>query len=105
MTKNVTITWDLPTTRTSGFPLDVIDIEHTRVALSADGGTSFGTVGTRLPTDPQEFLLGDVDIGDWLVRLTVVDTEARESSPVDTAFNVPDETPPGSVLNVNITMA
>jgi hypothetical protein len=73
--------------------------------MSADGGTTFTTIGTVLPTDPQEFLVGDVDIGDWLVRLTVVDTVAREAAPVDTAFNVPDETPPGSVLNVNITMA
>jgi hypothetical protein len=103
MTKTVTVTWELPTTRESGQPLDIADIQHTKVEITADG-VSFTPLGFVPPTDIQELTAADVDIGDWSFRLTVMDTANRESNPFDAPFTIADETPPSAVFNVNITM-
>ena len=105
MTKNVSVTWDLPTTRQSGLALDLTEIQHVLVAFRVIGAPEFTTLGQVLPTDPQAFAIADVDIGDWELRLVVVDTANRVSAPVDTAFNIPDESPPGVVVNVAITLS
>ena len=103
--KNVTCTWNLPTTRESGRPLDISDIQHTQVLMKADAAPSFTPIDTVGPTAEQSIFIGDVDIGQWVIRLIVVDTDGRESAPVDTSFEVLDETPPSSVTGVGITLS
>lgn len=99
--KNVRIAWELPITRESGLPLDLADIQHVEVSLSADLGANFVVLNTVAPPT-LDLLVPDVDIGDWIFRLVVVDTDGRTSADVDTPVNVPDETNPGSVVNVTV---
>ena len=103
--KNVTVTWDLPTQRESGFPLNPADIANVEFGMRVVGAPDFTVLGTVLPTDPQTFAVADVDIGDWEIRLVVVDTAARRSADVIAPFTVPDETNPGVVVNVNVTLS
>lgn len=100
--KNVRIAWELPTTRESGLPLDVANIQHVEVFLSADLGANFVPLNIVAPPT-LDLLVPDVDIGDWIFRLVVVDTDNRTSVAIDTPVNVPDETNPGSVVNVLVT--
>lgn len=97
------ITWTLPATRESGLPLAVADIASVALALSADGGANFAPLGDVLSTDTQEFTVADLSVGDWQVQLVVLDTSGRTSQPVVALFNVPDDTPPGTVISVKIT--
>jgi len=103
MARNVNVTWDLPTTRESGGELLPSDILHTEASISVDGVT-FTVLNTFLPSQTQALFMPDVDLGDWIVRLVVVDKALRRSVVVDTPFNVPDETAPGTVLNVVVTL-
>jgi hypothetical protein len=102
MAKNVNVSWDLPTTRESGLPLDPADIQHVSVELSADLGTTFTPINDIAPP-ATDITVPDLDIGDWIFRLIVVDTAGRLSVEVDTPVNVPDETNPSSVINVQVT--
>lgn len=102
MAKNVNVSWDLPTTRESGLPLDPADIQHVEVLLSADLGATFTPINNIVPPDT-DILVPDLDIGDWIFRLVVVDTAGRSSADVDTPVNVPDETNPSTVVNVQVT--
>lgn len=103
--KNVTVTWDLPTTRESGLPLNADDIQFVEVLLSADLGANFVVVDQILPSTTQEVFLPDQDVGDWIIRLIVVDSADRRSNTVDVPYNIADVTPPGIVLNVGITLS
>ena len=102
--KNATVSWDLPTTRESGFPLDPADIQGVEVSLSADGGASFSVLNTVAPPET-ELLVPDLEIGDWAFRLVVVDTNGKRSADVDALFNVPDETAPSAVVNPQVTLS
>lgn len=102
MAKNVNVSWDLPTTRESGLPLDPADIQHVEVLLSADLGATFTSINNIAPP-ATDITVPDLDIGDWIFRLVVVDTAGRQSANVDTPVNVPDETNPSTVVNVQVT--
>ena len=102
--KTALITWDLPTTRESGLPLDPADIQHVEVSLSADLGQNFGVLDTVAPPT-LELTVPDLEIGDWVTRLVVVDTAGRRSADFDVPFNVPDDTAPGTVVNVNVALS
>ncbi len=102
--KNATVSWDLPTTRESGLPLDPADIQGVEVSLSADGGTTFSVLNTVAPPDT-ELLVPDLEIGDWVFRLAVVDTNGRRSADVDALFNIADETAPSAVVNVQVALS
>ncbi|MHA2402132.1 MAG: hypothetical protein ACXADH_03995 [Candidatus Kariarchaeaceae archaeon] len=100
--KNVNIAWELPTTRESGFPLDPADIQHVEVSMSADLGANFIVVNTVAPPT-LDLTVPDLEVGDWIFRLVVVDTANRRSIDVDVTVNVPDETNPSSVVNVVVS--
>ena len=102
MAKNVNVSWDLPTTRESGLPLDPADIQHVEVSLSADLGTTFTFINNIAPP-ATDITVPDLDIGDWIFRLVVVDVNNRRSVDVDTPVNVTDETNPTGVVNVQVT--
>lgn len=93
---NVTLSWALPTTRTSGKLLPITDIQHVVVEVSADDGASWGLIGTFTP-DVLSTLLTDLDYGTWTFRGIVVDTKGRASDPL-TAVVVNEDTSPPSVL-------
>ncbi len=88
--------WVLPTTRESGKPLNVADIDHVRIEVSADLGETFGLVGA-FPSNVLETIVEDVDFGTWTFRGTVVDSRGRESNPVEATIVVEDTTPPSEL--------
>ena len=104
MTMDALISWNLPTTRESGLPLDPLDIAGVEVWLSADLGDNF-TVLSTVPTADTELGVPDLEPGDWIARLVVIDTADRRSDNVDAPFNVPDNSPPGAVTNVQISLS
>jgi hypothetical protein len=94
---NATVSWDLPTTRESGKPLPVEQIEATEVSVSADQGANFSVLNNVLPPETS-LLMPDLTDGTWIVRLVVLDMNGRRSSNVDTPFVV-DSSPPGPAEN------
>ena len=102
--KDVRLTWELPVTRESGFPLNPADIAHVEVALSADGGANFGVLGTVAPGSTQTFTQTELEIGTWFFRLVVVDVAGLRSQPVQVQADVPDETAPDAVANVIVSI-
>lgn len=103
--KSVTLTWDLPTTREQGGPLPPTEIDKVQVQASADGGTNWVNAGDVLPTDPQTFTMSDLDIGTWMFRVIVIDTNAVPSQPADITVNVADDSPPNPVNNLSASVS
>jgi len=102
--KNVLVSWELPTTRQQGGPLAIADIAFVRAALSADDGANFTDVADVPSAQAQEVPINDLPFSDqFVVRLTVHDTDGRISTPVDAAFSVADDSAPGIVQNVTVT--
>ena len=93
---NVRVQWVLPTTRESGKPLAVADIDHVLIEVSADGGANFAPVGSFLP-DVLETTVTDVDFGEYFFRGTVTDTKGRKSNPVVDSVLNEDTTPPSEL--------
>lgn len=103
MAKNAVVSWDLPASRESGNPLPQSDIAHVAVSLSADQGANFGFLENVSPPDV-DHLIPDLEDGDWIVRLTVVDIEGVAGVEVDTSFVI-DTSAPGPVTNVNVALS
>ena len=104
MTQTATVTWDLPTTRESGNPLDPATLAGTDVYLSADAGANFTLLNTVDPVDPQTLIIPDLVDGDYIVRLEVRDLDGRVSVAVDTPFLI-DLSAPSGVTNVAVVLA
>lgn len=100
--KTVQITWDLPTTRESGNPLDVLEIAGVDISLSADLGANFVLLGTVLPPDVQERIIPDLVDGDYIIRLVVRTVGGEESSGVDVDVLI-DTSAPLNVANVVVS--
>ena len=100
MPKTVTITWVLPNTRQKGGLLPIDEIAHTRVELSADSGENFAELAEVPPGAPQEWVVPDLEAGEWQFRLTVLDTEGRVGAPHVELVEVADDSPPDAVTNV-----
>lgn len=98
--KTANITWELPTPNQFGAPLEAVE-----ALLSADAGANFTPAGEVLVVDTQLFVAADLAIGDWIVKLVVRDVAGRKSFGVDTQFLVPDESPPGDVINVQVALS
>ena len=104
MAKNVRVTWDLPTTRESGNELPRGEIDYTVASISLTGSGVYTEMNRFIPSQEQLLFLPDTDVGVWTVRLVVVDTDGRQSKNADAEFEVPDESAPGTVVNVAVTM-
>ena len=94
-----TITWDLPAVSPSQRPLAAV-----RPEVSADGGANFTTLPNVPAADTQEVVISDIAAGDWLIRLTVIDSSGAESAGLDTPFAIPFDVP-GDVTNVNVALS
>lgn len=103
MVKTAVVTWQLPTSRESGGPLDIADIQHVEVSLSADLGVNFSILGNVTPLAAQERTIPDLVDGDYVVRLVVVDVNGLRSANVDTSFLI-DTSAPGTVTNVVVDL-
>lgn len=100
MTKTITISWDLPTTRESGNPLELSDIIGVEVSINA--GAGFAPASMVIPTDPQVWVYPDMVDGDYTVRLVVVGIDGN-STPVDTSVRV-DTSNPSQPTNVQVSL-
>lgn len=101
---NVTLQWALPTTRESGWPLAVSDIQHVVVEVSANGGQDWVLIGTFTP-DVLSTQITDLDFGTWLFRGTVVDTKGRPSAPLEATLVNEDTSPPSALLTLEVVPA
>lgn len=104
--KTAVINWELPTTRTSGGPLPANEISGTQVALSADGGSTFTVLQNVPAAEVQSITIPDLEVGTWVVRFVVSDTQNRVSAPVTVPFDIVpdvDNSPPNGVVNVQVT--
>lgn len=104
MAKNITLTWDLPDVRRDGGALNLDDIQHTVVEASADGGATFGALATVTPDQPQTVTVPDAEVGEWHFRFTVVDTLDQAGVQHTEVVEVIDDSPPGVVTNVQVTL-
>lgn len=105
MAKDLRATWGLPTARKSGFPLSFDEIAGTEVSIRVKGATTW-TFLDRVPAVDglNVFFQVDVDIGTWELRLVVEDKTMLRSDDLVTEFNVPDDSVPGTVVNVVVTL-
>lgn len=95
--KNALFSWTLPTERQEGGPLPVSEIAHVQIEVSANGGTDWTDLG-NIPPDTLTLQMNDLIVAAWLVRGTVEDTQGRRSIPIETAFDVLDDSPPASII-------
>ena len=103
MTKNATVHWVLPTVRGSGEPLDPAEIQGVEVSLAIAGAPS--SVLNTVPPDTLELFVPDLEIGNWIFTLVCIDTVAARGPAHDEPFTIPDETPPGIVTGVSVTLS
>lgn len=101
---NVTLSWALPTTRESGKPLAVEDIQSVVVEVSANDGADWALVGS-FPPNVLSTEVTDLDFGTWLFRGIVVDTKGRPSAPLQAVLVNEDTSPPSALLTLEVVPA
>lgn len=101
---NIRGTWVLPTVRDSGGPLPITEIDRTDIEVSLDAGATWTPLISVASGNTQEFFLPDAAPGQWDFRGVVFDTAGRFSPPVGGSVVVPDETAPGPITDLNITL-
>lgn len=101
---NVTLSWALPTTRESGKPLALTDIQHVAIEVSANAGQDWAPVGVFTP-DVLSTQVTDLDFGTWLFRGIVVDTKDRPSLPLEAVLVNEDTSPPSALLTLEVVPA
>jgi hypothetical protein len=105
VSKTAVLTWELPTTREEGGPLDIAEILHTQVDFSLDGGVNYVEVDKILPAAAQTINAGDLQYGTYFFRFVVADTGGLFSAPLDFPIDIPDDSAPGQVVNVQVTLS
>ena len=99
-----TIHWVLPTARDDGKNLPEAQIDNVEVSLAIAGAPSSVVNNVPPPSKPNgalELLVPNLDPGDWIFTLVVVDTDGRRSTAHEEAVNVLAN--PGPVTNVTVT--
>jgi hypothetical protein len=103
--KNADISWVLPTTRTSGGPLDPLEIDRVELAISGDGGSNYSIFHTSSVSDPTSTTLTDIDPGSYLIRGVVIDVNGISSAGRVVAFDVADESPPEALTELTVSLS
>ena len=98
---NVTVAWELPTSRTSNRPLAPSDIRHVVLDVSADGGSTFVPIG-EFPPSVLSAAVTDLDFGTWLFRGVVVPVKGLPSLPMTATFVIDDTTPPNPLVTLTV---
>jgi hypothetical protein len=96
------LNWAAPTTRTSGRPLRASDIAGFSLSRSHDGGEF-----ERVPdfaADATEHTIENIEPGIWAFRLACFDTNNRSGAAAEGSIEVPDDSPPGVVLNLTLSI-
>ena len=102
MPKSVTVAWKLPIKREQGGTLLPNDLQGVEVALAIVGAGY--TVLNVVPPTELSLLVPDLESGDWSFRLVVVDTNGARSVEVAVPFSILDDSPPGIVTDVVVTV-
>lgn len=102
--KNVVVEWTLELARESGGELLITDIAGVEIAVSGDNGTNWAVLPNLIPPATLTTTLTDVDIGSYLVRGVVVDTNGQRSTPTVRPFVVPDESAPRPLSSMTVTL-
>lgn len=102
MARDVNVSWAYPTTRESGLPLDPADLAGMTLELSVDNAT--WTLYNTFTANVVSTVVPELSPGEWFFRGTVLDTDSRSSSPLVASVVVPDETPPGPLANLDVTL-
>ena len=100
---NVHVSWEVPETRESGLPLPTNEIDSVVIELSADGGNNFVEI-QRFPPTVTSFTQTELEPGDWHFRGYVLDTAGRASAPVSASINIPDNSAPGPLNSLNLSL-
>ena len=74
------LNWTLPTERENGAPMDVAEIAHTEIEVSADGGANYSSP-VIIPVPTTTFEVADLVAGNYSFRGVVVDIDGRRSQP------------------------
>ena len=100
---NVVVSFSYPTTKGNGAkPLALSEIASVSVELSADGGTTFGLIGTVVPPDTT-FTQTDLEPGTWVFGLTV-NAKSGKSSTRKVATATIQALAPDEVQNITLTL-
>jgi len=78
-------------------------LKHVQPSFSADGGVNFVPLDPVVPPD-NRFLIQQLDVGLYIVRLDVIDVGDAITQTVDTPFEVPDESVPSQIIDVQVTL-
>lgn len=101
------VTFDLPSVAADQLPIRGVAVSLAVVPTDPAQTPTFGSMG-EVAAPGTEYDQPSIDPGDYIVRLTVVDTAGNTGSPVDTKFNVPLPVPvtrgPGQVTNVVVSV-
>ena len=99
---NVNVNWVLPTTRTSGKPLNPADIAAMHLSISIDG-VNFSPFNSFAP-DVLSTEVTELEPGEWFFSGVVEDTQQRVSIPRVTSIVIPDTTPPSGLLSLSLNL-
>ena len=102
MARNVNVSWAYPTTRESGLPLNPADIGGMTLELSVDNTT--WSLYNTFAANVVSTVVPELSPGEWFFRGTVLDTAGRASQPLVSSVVIPDETPPGPLANLVVTL-
>ena len=102
MARNVNVNWVYPTTRESGLPLDPADLAGMELSLSVDGAT--WSLYNTFAANVVSTIVPELETGTWWFRGVVRDVQGRLSAPVISSIDIPDETPPGPLANLTVTL-
>ena len=97
------MSWVLPTTRTSGRPLTVDEIAGVEVSISGDLGANWKVATTKAPPDLTHSI-SDLEVGTWIFRFIVIDTNGKRSGPFDKTAEVEDDSDPSPITDVTIVI-
>jgi len=104
MSQSAKVSWQLPTVGATQAPIAYVDVQ---IAV-AGASPSFSSFSHVTPDQAQTETVTELEPGDWIVRLIVVDTQKspKSSTPVDTPFNVPVPAleAPSPVTNVSVSL-
>lgn len=99
---NVTLQWELPTSRTSGRALTPADILHVAVDVSANGGADWAPIG-EFPPEVLSTQVTDLDFGTWKFRGVVVPRKGLFSDPLYAEVVNEDTSPPNVLVSLTAT--
>jgi hypothetical protein len=100
---NVNLAWDAPATRASGKPLKAADIAGFTVEQSVDGGAFTKLVDS--PANETRRLIANLEPGTWQFRVSCFDTKNHVGAAGTASIQIDDDTPPGAVLNLTVSIA